>query len=72
MAGFKSKGRRVAVWPVTGITELEPTRQPEQPAEADEEREENDESVNLDPDAGKTEQQVEDEITGQLSFSFDD
>lgn len=72
VAGFKSKGRRVAVWPVTGITELEPTRQPEQPGEADEEREENDESVNLDPDAGKTEQQVEDEITGQLSFSFDD
>lgn len=72
VAGFKSKGRRVAVWPVTGITELEPTRQPEQPAEADEEREDNDESVNLDPDAGKTEQQVEDEITGQLSFSFDD
>ena len=72
VAGFKSKGRRVAVWPVTGITELEPTRQPEQPAEADEEREENDEFVNLDPDAGKTEQQVEDEITGQLSFSFDD
>lgn len=72
VAGFKSKGRRVAVWPVTGITELEPTRQPEQPAEADEEREENDDPVNLDPDAGKTEQQVEDEITGQLSFSFDD
>lgn len=72
VAGFKSKGRRVAVWPVTGITELEPTRKPEQPAEADEEREENDEPVNLDPDAGKTEQQVEDEITGQLSFSFDD
>ena len=72
VAGFKSKGRRVAVWPVTGITELEPTRQPEQPAEADEEREENDEPVNLDPDAGKTEQQVEDEKTGQLSFSFDD
>ena len=72
VAGFKSKGRRVAVWPVTGITELEPTRQPEQSAEADEEREENDEPVNLDPDAGKTEQQVEDEITGQLSFSFDD
>ena len=72
VAGFKSKGRRMAVWPVTGITELEPTRQPEQSAEADEEREENDEPVNLDPDAGKTEQQVEDEITGQLSFSFDD
>ena len=72
VAGFKSKGRRVAVWPVTGITELEPTRQPEQSAEADEEREEDDEPVNLDPDAGKTEQQVEDEITGQLSFSFDD
>ena len=72
VAGFKSKGRRVAVWPVTGITELEPTRLPEQPAEADDEREENDEPVNLDPDAGKTEQQVEDEITGQLSFSFDD
>ena len=27
---------------------------------------------NLDPDAGKSEQQVADEITGQLSFNFDD
>lgn len=71
VAGFKAKGRRVAVWPVTGITELEPTRLPEPPAEAAGEKVEDDEPVNLDPDAGKTEQQVEDEITGQLSFNFD-
>ena len=27
---------------------------------------------NLDPDAGKTEQEIIDEITGQLSFKFED
>ena len=81
VAGFKAKGRRVAVWPVDTIDELEPTRQPEPetPAGADGGADGDGEAMgapaepeNLDPDAGKTEQQVEDEITGQLSFTFDD
>ena len=71
VAGFKAKGKRVAVWPVAGVTELEPLRQPEPQTEDAEIAEADSEPVNLDPDAGKTEQQVEDEITGQLSFNFD-
>ena len=71
VAGFKAKGKRVAVWPVAGVTELEPLRQPEPQPEDAEIAEADSEPVNLDPDAGKTEQQVEDEITGQLSFNFD-
>ena len=71
VAGFKAKGKRVAVWPVAGVTELEPLRQPEPQTEDAEITEADNEPLNLDPDAGKTEQQVEDEITGQLSFNFD-
>ena len=71
VAGFKAKGKRVAVWPVAGVTELEPLRQPEPQTEDAEIAEADNEPLNLDPDAGKTEQQVEDEITGQLSFNFD-
>lgn len=71
VAGFKAKGKRVAVWPVAGVTELEPLRQPEPQTEDAEAAEADNEPLNLDPDAGKTEQQVEDEITGQLSFNFD-
>ena len=71
-AGFKSKGKRVAVWPVMKVEELEPIRQPETTPDPSQEAEA--ELVqgieNLDPDAGKTEQQVEDEITGQLSLDF--
>lgn len=84
VAGFKAKGRRVAVWPVAGVEELEPTRfpEPEQTTESDKsENSDTDVPVpadvpsvdtagpeNLDPDAGKTEQQVRDEITGQTNF----
>ena len=71
VAGFKAKGKRVAVWPVAGVTELEPLRQPEPQTEDAEIAEADNDPLNLDPDAGKTEQQVEDEITGQLSFNFD-
>ena len=73
-AGFKAKGKRVAVWPVIEINELEPVRPPEPVAETQDgaEAAEGADDVNLDPDAGKTEQQVEDEITGQLSLNFDE
>jgi len=69
--GFKAKGKRIATWQVAAIEELEPLRYPEPPAEETDEAE--DEEENLDPDAGKSEQQVIDEITGQLSlFGNDD
>jgi len=70
--GFKAKGKRISTWQIATIEELEPLRFPESQSEeetADERTE--DEEENLDPDAGKTEQQVIDEITGQLSL-FDD
>ena len=76
--GVKAKGKRLATWQVESIEELEPLRFPE-PQEADEEGQEGDEDLqnaeeeNLDPDAGKSEQQVIDEITGQLNlFGNDD
>ena len=49
--------------------ELEPTRFPE--PQEDAEAQEAPEEENLDPDAGKSEQQVLDELTGQLRL-FDD
>ena len=63
--GFKAKGKRVTTFDVQGVKELEPTRFPE-PEE--EENEEEAEEVNLDPDAGKSQQQVIDEMTGQLNI----
>ena len=72
--GFKAKGKRISTWDVENIEELEPLRVPEPEPEdgpegtdaADEEPE------NLDPDAGKSQQQVIDEMTGQLNLFGDD
>ena len=50
------------------IEELEPTRWPEV---KEEEQDEVDEDENLDPDAGKSQQQVIDEINGQLNLFTD-
>ncbi len=67
--GFKAKGKRLSTWQVANIEELEPLRYPEPSeedtlpsADADEEME------NLDPDKDKSEQDVIDEITGQLNL----
>ena len=68
--GFKAKGKRLTTWQVDTIEEIEPLRKPEPEPEndgADEMEEEN-----LDPDAGKSEQEVIDEITGQLRLFDDD
>ena len=65
--GYKAKGKRLTTYALESIKELEPTRFPEPPAEtadADTEPEEED----LDPDAGKSEQQIRDELTGQLNL----
>ena len=77
---FKAKGKRLTTWNVESVVELEPVRFPEPPASDDGSAEEpstngapeGDEPVeNLDPDAGKSEQQVIDELTGQQNLFSD-
>ena len=65
--GFKAKGKRVTTFDVQGVKELEPTRFPE-PEEETQTEEEEAEEPNLDPDAGKSQQQIIDEMTGQLNI----
>ena len=68
--GFKAKGKRISTWQIESITELEPVRFPEEPEEEPENAE--DEEEDLDPDAGKSQQQVIDEMTGQLRLFPDE
>ena len=68
--GFKAKGKRLTTFDVEKVTELEPLRFPEPPAD-DNDDEEDDEPVDLDRDAGKSQQQVIDEMTGQLNLFTD-
>ena len=68
--GYKAKGKRLTTWEIESITELEPTRFPEPPESP--ENMEDQEEEDLDPDAGKSQQQVFDELTGQLSLFPDD
>ncbi|MFW9601713.1 MAG: DNA gyrase/topoisomerase IV subunit A, partial [Prevotella sp.] len=73
--GFKAKGKRITTWQIDSITELEPTRfnEEEYDTTADDEHEnDEDEEENLDPDAGKSQQQIIDEQIGQLSLFPDD
>ncbi|MBM6992358.1 MAG: DNA gyrase/topoisomerase IV subunit A [Prevotella sp.] len=70
--GFKAKGKRISTWEIAEIVELEPLRMPEPEVENDNDSEENDEPEDLDPDAGKSQQQVIDEMTGQLSLFPED
>ncbi len=67
--GFKAKGKRISTWQIDSIEELEPLRFPE-PADEGGDDEDADESENLDPDAGKSQQQVIDEINGQLKLDL--
>ena len=69
--GFKAKGKRLTTWQIESITELEPTRFPEV-SENSEDSDDAEEEEDLDPDAGKSQQQVFDELTGQLSLFPDD
>lgn len=92
--GFKAKGKRVTMWNVDHVDELEPLRQPE-PEDENPDSDDDDgthesdtpasggtdpapsagggaastpKDENLDPDKGKSQQQVIDEITGQLNL----
>jgi topoisomerase-4 subunit A len=69
--GFKAKGKRISTWQLASVEELEPTRFPEEPETPDNADEADEPEENLDPDAGKSEQQLIDEMTGQLRL-FDD
>ncbi len=70
--GYKAKGKRISTWQIEKIEELEPLRWPEQTETNGDEDDNDGEEENLDPDAGKSEQQVIDEITGQLSLFGDE
>ena len=62
---YKAKGKRITTFAVESIVELEPTRFPE---EAEAEEPTDDEPVNEDPDNGKSESDIIDEITGQMKL----
>lgn len=73
--GFKAKGKRISTWEIESIVELEPVRFPEKEEDGNGSDGEETTAVaeeNLDPDAGKSESQVRDEITGQLSLFTDE
>ena len=61
---FKAKGKRITTLNVAGVEELEPLRIPEVQSNDEEGGEE--EPENLDPDSGKSQQDVADEMTGQM------
>ena len=69
--GFKAKGKRLSTYQIESIEELEPVRFPEEPEQQDSPEDADDSEEDVDPDAGKSEQQVRDELTGQLRL-FDD
>ncbi|MBR5803027.1 MAG: DNA gyrase/topoisomerase IV subunit A [Bacteroidaceae bacterium] len=64
---FKAKGKRITTFEVSDIVELEPTRYPTEEELAPSE-EPIDEPVNEDPDAGKSESDILDELTGQMKL----
>jgi len=70
--GYKAKGKRLSTYQIESIVELEPLRWPEAKDETEEETGEEAPEENLDPDAGKSQQQVIDEMTGQLSLFPDE
>ena len=69
--GFKAKGKRISTYQIESIEELEPVRFPEELENSEEADNPDNPDEDLDPDAGKSEQQVRDELTGQLRL-FDD
>ena len=74
--GFKAKGKRLTTWTVDKIEQLEPLERADGDEDGDEEEggmpSDDAKDENLDPDAGKSQQQVIDEITGQLSLFGED
>ena len=65
---FKAKGKRITTFSVESVEELEPTKNPvvEEENNPDPEDQEDNAPDVLDPDEGKSQQDVADEMTGQL------
>ena len=71
LRSYKTRGRRLTILQVETIEELEPKFVPEPAEEGNDGNEEtaaDNAPENLDPDAGKSEQQIIDEMTGQLNL----
>lgn len=68
--GFKAKGKRISNWQVEKVEELESKRanKPDKANENDSSNQPNQPEEDLDPDAGKSRQQIIDEMTGQLNL----
>lgn len=69
--GFKAKGKRISTLHVAKAEELEPVRQPDEDEDGGSDGPDGapeGEPENLDPDKGKSQQQVIDEMTGQLEL----
>ncbi len=64
--GFKAKGKRLTTYALNQVTELEPTRFPEPETEEEDSSDELEEVI--DPDEGKSDGDIRDEITGQLKL----
>ena len=62
---YKAKGKRITTFKVDAITELMPLRYPEE-TEATEE--DNEEPAIEDPDHGKSDTDILDELTGQMKL----
>ena len=69
--GYKAKGKRLTTYQLGSISELEPLRFPE-PSGTDEPDAADEQEEDLDPDAGKSQQQVLDELTGQQTLFKDE
>lgn len=68
--GFKAKGKRITTFAIDRVVELEPLRQPEQKETPEEETITPTDEL-PDPDDGKTQDQVADELNGQMRL-FDE
>ncbi|MBO4642451.1 MAG: DNA gyrase/topoisomerase IV subunit A [Bacteroidaceae bacterium] len=71
---FKARGKRITTFNVADVKELEPANPEEAKVDEGEYSEEDpsmDDDENLDPDAGKSQQDVADELTGQMHL-FDE
>lgn len=64
--GFKARGKRVTTYTISAVNHLEPTRFPE--VQEDNNDEGDDEPEIIDPDDGKSDGDIIDEITGQMKL----
>ena len=62
---YKAKGKRITTFTVENINELEPIRFPEEDEPSEEE---NEEPIVEDPDHGKSDSDILDELTGQMKL----